>query len=317
MRSARHWSARLALSSALWLSLPAWGQDVAQWVARMNQALTTLDYHGDLVYLHGGQMEALRLYHAGGASVRERLVSVSGVPREVIRDGGRIVCIGTSAAPSLYADGGSAAPLLGALPGPGGVGLDPYYSLVLGGTERIAGLDAQQVEVRPRDAYRYGYRLWLERATGLPLKSVRFGADGRAVEQIMFTRIALNERPSEADLGTIAIEGAGQVALDRPQPASTTTAPWRVISPPDGFVLRLQRPPAADASVHLVYSDGLANVSVYVEPLRAQVPAFSGAANRGALNLYGRVLEGRQITVLGDVPAATVERFAQGVTAGG
>ena len=67
-------------------------------------------------------------------------------------------------------------------------------------------------------------------------------------------------------------------------------------------------------SEHQVYSDGLANVSVYVEPLRADVPAFSGPASRGAINLYGRVLDGHQVTVLGDVPTAAVERFAQCVS---
>lgn len=321
--------ARLAMLGALLVcAAPVWAQDAAAWLTRMGEALRGLDYHGDLVYAHAGQIETLRVFHAAGPEgERERLITVSGAAREIIRVDGRVICVGTSFHPTVYGDSSIPTRLLGALPGSDATSLQTHYVLTLGANERIAGLDTQLLEVRPRDAYRYGYRLWLERESGMLLKSVRFGVDGRPVEQLIFTRIALRERPSDSDLsGNTGLidsqEGATRKVLDLPQPGSGQVPGWNVVDPPAGFILALQQPVAAegsagDAAEHLIYSDGIASVSVYVEPLSTHAPAFSGPASRGAVNLYGRVLDGRQITVLGDVPAATVERFAQGVAAAG
>lgn len=304
---------RLALVGALWLASPVAAQDAAGWMARMHEALASRDFHGDLVYAHGSQIETLRWFHATGPDgERERLVSTSGAPREVVREGGRILCVGMGPTPTLYGRA-AGAPLLGALAQARPI-LAQHYLLALGGAERIAGLDTQLIEIRPRDAYRYGYRLWLERGSGLPLKSMRFGADGRAVEQILFTRIALDERPAEADLGLAQHAGAVESTLHLPEAGAAVPVGWQVLDPPDGFTLHLARSGAAADTAHLVYSDGIAHVSVYVEPLRSDAPAFSGPASRGPVSLYGRVLDGRQVTVLGDVPPATVERFAQGVS---
>ena len=307
---------RLFLLGTCFVSLPGWAQDATAWMARMSEALATLDYQGDLVYQHGSQLETLRIYHASGADGgRERLLTLSGAPREVIRGAGQVRCVGTSDQSTSYGHGMLQSPLMAPFGGAGASSLGRHYEAVLGGVERIAEHEAQLVEVRPRDAFRYGYRFWLERNSGLPLKSLRFGADGRPVEQLMFTRVTLGERPSDADLGSDVLQAAPGVALDLPQAMETRLASgWTVLDPPAGFRLTMQQPPAPRSSEHQVYSDGVANVSVYVEPLQAKVPAFSGPASRGAINLYGRVLDGRQVTVLGDVPAATVERFAQGVS---
>lgn len=311
---------RLALAGALLMAaLPALAQDAAGWMARMGEALAGLDYHGDLVYSHAGQIETLRVFHAAGPDGgRERLVTLSGggEPREVIRAGGQVTSVGTGPRPAIYADSAATARPLGALQAIDAQALHAHYLLALGPTERVAGLETQRVQVLPRDAYRYGYQLWLERETGLPLKTVRVGIDGRPVELLMFTRISLRERPSEADLAGPGVGEASQTPLELPRSGAAVPANWRVIEPPAGFTLALQ-PAHGGASEHLVYSDGLASVSVYVEPLTATVPAFSGPASRGSVNLYGRVIAGHQITVLGDVPAATVERFAQGVAAAG
>lgn len=308
--------ARLALLGALGLCAPALAlaQDAAAWMARMGEALTSLDYHGDLVYAHGGQIEALRVFHAAGPDGgRERLVSVSGAPREIVRANGQVVCAGTGPQPASYGDPSASPRLLGVLPGGDLQNLQIHYAFVLGPVERVAALPAQVLDVRPRDAYRYGFRLWLEQDTGMLLKSMRFGADGRPVEQLMFTRIALRERPGEADLALSQPAGTVTNTVQLPRAASGRTPAWQVVDPPPGFALALQQPEPQGSSEHLIYSDGMASVSVYVEPLAAGTPAFSGPASRGAVNLHGRVADGHQITVLGDVPAATVERFARGV----
>jgi sigma-E factor negative regulatory protein RseB len=310
-----HRRARFALLALLCVGGPTLAQEAGEWLVRMEQALGGIDYQGDLVYAHGNQIEALRIFHANGPDGgRERLISLNGAAREVIRAGGQVTCIGTGQRPAVYGDAAMSASMLGTQPGFDAVALQRHYAIGLGSVERVADLEAQVLVLQPRDAYRYGYRLWLERQTGLPLKSVRFGADGRPVEQLMFTRIALHQRPSDIDLAGDAVSGASHNALSVPQPAGAQVATWRVIDPPPGFTLAAQQPAPTAQGEHLIYSDGIASVSVYVEPLQGG-PVFSGAASRGAINLYGRITAGRQVTVLGDVPAATVERFAQGIAA--
>jgi sigma-E factor negative regulatory protein RseB len=309
---------RLALLAGLLLAAPGWAQDAPAWLTRMGQALNGLDYHGDLVYLHGGQLESLRIFHAADpAGARERLVALSGAPREVVRAGGQVTLIGSGPRAAVYGEPGTLPPQFLAVLGQDPQRLLEHYTLALGGTDRVASLPSQVLEVRPRDVYRYGYRLWLENDTGMLLKSVRFGADGRPVEQLMFTRIVLRERPSDADLAGTPAAGAAVNALTLPAPGAGRASAWAVADAPAGFALTLQQPQSGLDSEHLIYSDGIASVSVYVEPLTRAAPAFTGLSNRGSVNLFGRVLDGHQITVLGDVPAATVERFAQGVVRAG
>lgn len=305
---------RLALLAGLALALPALAQDANAWLVRMGQALAGLDYHGEVVYVHGGQVEALRVFHAVDPNgTRERLVSLSGAPREVMRSQGQVLLAGSRPRAAMYGEPGLLQPQSIAALGSDPARLPKHYALALGGADRIAGLATQTVEVRPRDAFRYGYRLWLETETGMLLKSVRFGADGRPVEQLMFTRIALRERPGEADLAGAPVENPLPSPLPSSQAAVAAANGWSVANAPDGFELAARQPVAQAGGAHLVFSDGLASVSVYVEPLTRAAPPFTGLSSRGAVNLYGRVLDGHQITVLGDVPPATVERFAQGV----
>lgn len=309
-----HRASCLALLAGLLVAVPGAAQDANVWLARMGQALTGLDYQGEFVYSHGGQLESLRVFHAVDATgSRERLVSLSGAPREIVRGGGQVTLIGSRPRAAVYGEPGTLQPQLLAALGADPQRLQHHYQLTLGGMDRVAGLATQLVEVRPRDSFRYGYRLWLESETGMLLKSMRLGADGRPVEQLMFTRIALRERPSEADLAGTPAENALPNPMNLPQREAGTPAAWSVANVPEGFELALRQPAPQGDTEHLIYSDGLASVSVYVEPLTRAAPAFSGASNRGAVNLHGRVLDGHQITVLGDVPAATVQRFAQGV----
>lgn len=306
---------RCGLLLCLLLAGSAGAQDASAWLTRMGEALQTLDYEGDLVYSHAGQIETLRVFHAGGADGgRERLVSLNGVPREVIRSKGRVVCIGTGSRPAVYPDADASVPRVGPVPGLDAQRLRAHYALALGGSERIAEHDAQVLEVKPLDAYRYGFKLWLERDSGMLLKSLRFGADGRPVEQLMFTRIEIGRRPADADLGINVELSTARTEAPTP-PQAPGDPPWHVLEPPAGFVLTEQQPPREARVEHLLYSDGIASVSVYVEALTRAAPAFSGPASRGGINLHSRVIDGHQITVLGDVPAATVERFAQNVAA--
>lgn len=271
------------------------------WLDRMNRALVVLDFRGTLVYLRDGQLDALGIEHrAGTAGAVETLRSLSGEPLEVVREGGAVRLSG-AAGVSLWPDAGAAASLPS--PQPRAASVD-HYELVLAGEDRIAGRQAQVVEIRPRDGFRFGHRLWLDQSTALLLKSLTYGPDGRPVEQLMFTELVIESTASDA------------AAAARPPPAADAagwaprTASWRVLNAPSGFE---QQVIDAGEATHLLFSDGVARVSVYVEPVAPDRPTLSGLLSRGALHVYGRVAHGSQVIAMGDAPPETVERFAQGV----
>ncbi len=273
---------------------PGAADDPQAWLDRMQAALVLRAFSGTFVYLRDGQLDALRIEHvpdaAGGS--RERLWSLSGDSQEVLREPGGVAL--------SAARGRSVWPLRQSWPGvPASRRAAPaLYDLRFAGEDRIADRPALVVDIRPRDSARYGYRLWLDRASALLLKSLTMGPDGRPVEQIMFTEFSVGELEDAVPAPPV------------PTPPPAPSQSWSVLGLPDGFSLAGSE---EGASTHLLFSDGIAHVSVYVEPLAADRPTLSGLLSRGALQVFGRVAHGRQIVAVGDAPATTIERFAQGV----
>lgn len=288
---------------------PLLAADASALLERMNRALHGLDYVGTLVYAERGRIESMRVFHAAGAdgSERERLVALTGEPREIVREDGKVTCIGSTAAPRSYAatlPSVSAATFAGEL---------PQYEVVAGDDARIAGRDAQQVEIRARDAFRYSYRLWIDRDSGLLLKSLRYGADGSTIDQLMFTEVEIGREPSAAELQPSANAQPVPAQAAATQ-ASLDSARWSVRDLPPGFVLASVSRDGNGNEEHQVYSDGLASVSVYIE-----APGSDGAApastTRGAISVFARQHDDYRVYVIGDVPERTAQRIAQGVVA--
>ncbi|MBB5015779.1 MucB/RseB C-terminal domain-containing protein [Rehaibacterium terrae] len=298
---------RAGLLSLFALATPAPAQDAGQWLERMAQALTATDYQGTLVYVEGGHIETLRVFHSARED-RERIVALTGQPREVVRDGATVTCIGTAPAPLVF-DNGSLSGLRPVADAARQGRLSDYAVRLGPRDERIAGRETVVVELLPRDGYRYGYRLWLDTGTGLPLRVSLHGGNGEALEQLAFTEIELGRAPAAADLRPSA---AGQTTTIRaPQTRKDAAGAWRVADPPPGFTLR--RHQVSAEGEHLVFSDGLASVSVYVEPL-GSAPVREVSTRAGAVHARARRMEGHRVFVIGKVPAATIERFADGVT---
>lgn len=283
-------------------------------LTQMSAAVRETNYQGSFIYEHNGRIDALRIFHAGGRDERERLVSMNGVRSEVVRDGGTITCL-QSGVPTVLLPNRMGARLLPLVPDVSGQSFAALYVLGVGKEDRIAGYRARVVEITPRDAYRYGYRLWLEDATHLPLRSAVVDATQRSLEQFMFVALDIGAKPKESDL--VASSDTGMMAT--PAEIALDGAPqWHVADTPAGFVfLRAQCPAQGPSGAeHLMYSDGLANVSVYIEPRDAKVAGTPDRATaRGVLSVYSRDMGAWKITVLGDVPRATVERMARSVRA--
>jgi len=291
-----------------------------QWLDEMSSALQTLDYDGTFVYLHDGKLEAMRIIHqvdAGGE--RERLVSLTGSAREVLRDDKAVTCIMPDNR-SVTVGQSRPRPPFPVVPRDLG-NVSHHYLLEDLGDDRMAGHVTRVIAITPQDSYRYGYRFWIDKDTRMLLKSDLIGADNASIEQVMFTRLRVGAEISAAELEP-SLTGEGYVwhrqEEVRQDPVVDPDRPeWHVARLPAGFELthfqhkRMRQDGAAAA--HMVYSDGLATVSVYVEQLSAPGDAFKGLSTMGAVNAYGLQLDGHQVTVVGEVPPVTVEMIARSV----
>jgi sigma-E factor negative regulatory protein RseB len=277
-------------------------------LARMYSSIRELDFQGSFVYARNAQVEALRIFHAGGMLERERLIGLNGARTEISRENGTVTCSLGSAPSMLFHD--PAARLLPLLPDLRGGVSSRLYTVVVGGDDRVAGYKAQRIDVVPSDAYRYGYRIWLEDQSGFPLRSAVVDASQRTLEEFMFVSLDIGTRPRESDLAP----GAGTSIVAEPDEAPESVARWKVADLPPGFVLlRSQRAAqGGDATEHQVYTDGVASVSVYIEP-RTQANAVDRGFNRGMLNIYTHESAQWRIAALGDVPRATLERMVRSV----
>ena len=292
---ARHWVAGL------------WSKDAGDWLERIGPALAEQDYQGTLVTVSGTTMDTLGVYHSwADGRERMRLVALTGPRRELIRDDKLVMCIGTGLALAGY-DGEPSGRW-----NPAGkfaaAGKLPNYRARMVKTGRVAGRDCQVVDLQPKDQWRYGYRLWLDHDTGLPLRIALIGEGGRALEQMAFTELRTS-RPALSDLRPSTTQGLRRVQNLKVNRVASDPG-WRVAPPPAGFALRGGR--RLGDSVQLLYGDGLASVSVYIEPV-ARNARGERALRRGAVNVHTLLGNGRRVLAIGKVPAATVANFARHV----
>lgn len=304
----------LAIGLVAWsmVSTLALAQEIEapELLARMNAAMRNLDYHGALIYQHGGRTDSLRLFHLGGENERERLVSLSGPRNEIIRSGSTVTCIQGSRVPTVFPSGRQQ--LLPLLPDTGGERYQASYSTRLGGTDRVAGYEARVVDIVPRDAYRYGYRLWIERDSHALLRAAMITADQRLLEQFMFVSLTLGT-PSAADL--LPSRPIDQATAPADEPLIEDGGHWRLSDLPPGFTLSGSRRSVdgGPEAEHLVISDGLVSVSVYVERRTGDSPESDIAMSRGVLSVYTRIADPWRVTALGNVPKETIEKIALSV----
>ncbi len=305
------WSA-LALVATIAPAALAQGQDGAALLTQMATAMRSLDYQGSFAYQHAGRIDTLRVFHAGGSRERERLISLNGPRNEVIRDGIHITCIRPDDSAIVYTST-SGRGLLPLVPDAADSALGESYRIVVSGSDRVAGYTADIVDIIPRDAFRYGYRLWIEQGSRLLLQSIVTDSKRHALEQFMFVSLVIGTAPSDTDLVPRQRELLTTKAADSNEIELRGPPMWIVGNPPAGFTFRSARRymDAVEGAQHLIYSDGLASVSIYVEAKDAESESQTTMAGRGTMNIYTYSKGDWRFTVLGDVPIATVTMMAQ------
>lgn len=288
---------------------------VREWLDRMVTAVETMNYRGTVVYLRDDKIETLRVVHrAEGGQMRERIYSLNGAQREVLRDGGEIRCLFADDK-GLVLHGELSSGLIPSLSGDRVADARDGYQFRLGGDDRVAGLDTQVIEILPRDEFRYGHRLWLERHSGMLLRSALFDAEGRVKQQLMFTEIELGADIADDELAPERVANGREYTTAMPSSKDVSTgesASWMPSSLPPGFHLQaVKKGDDGKHFEHLVFSDGFASFSVYLEPAGEAGTATGGLDTVGAVNVYTRPGDDVLITVVGEVPASTVEQIGR------
>ena len=295
-------------------------QSARQWLDSMSSALQVLDYDGTFVYLHDNRLEAMRIVHqASPGGEKERLIALTGSAREVLRDERVVTCIMPDNKSVMVGQSRPRQPFPDV---PEDLdSLSPYYQLRDAGEDRIAGRMTRVIDITPRDKFRYGYRFWIDKTNFMLLKFELKGVDGTAIEQVMFTGLKIGEGISPATLEP-SLTGEGynwfrQERVGKDPDVDPVQPDWIVTLLPAGFKMtdsqRRRVRQGGEHAEHMVFTDGLATLSVYVEKVMANETAFTGLSNMGAMNAFGSVLGDYQVTVVGEVPAATVQSVARSV----
>jgi sigma-E factor negative regulatory protein RseB len=309
--------ARPALLLLSLVALDASAQDARVWLERMSRAVEELNYEGTFIHVIGRRAEMLHIVHRNdNGEVAERIHAVNGAGPEIVRQRDRVQCILPGRRVVLLEQTREANPLVATLP-VYSAELEANYALMSYPKGQIASRPTQVVGIKPKDAFRFGYVLWLDQETALPLKSQVRDENGEVVEQILFTEFEiLDEIPDSALASTIDTEG---FTWFRP-PVQTADAPdysaWHA-KLPEGFELSAaarRRIAGSEYPVeHLVYTDGLATVSVFIEDPNTETEVGEGYIRLGSTSAYSLTLDGRKVTAMGEVPRQTVELIATSI----
>lgn len=311
-------SPRPAIAFALSLAaMPACAESGQEWLARMGAALNNASYVGEFVSESAGRTERLSITHrVRDGVVSERLVSLTGHGRELVRENDEVVVYLPDQKLAIIERRPGRSDLMGSLPQFEGR-MASWYKVDWVGRETLDDFGPTAVvAVRPLDGYRFGYRLWIDVDSHMPVRSDLSDGSGRVIERLRFTKLRFDD-----DIPDSAFEPAldrRKLRWVRQSPQTDDEAPaWKAAQVPPGFRLSVSGMQAlagngAPAN-HLVYSDGLATVSVFIQATVAGKPPAQGTSRSGVASAYTTVIAGHQVTAVGEVPPRTLKYIATGL----
>jgi sigma-E factor negative regulatory protein RseB len=285
------------------------------WLRKIQDATEKLSYAGTFIYhQNGGRSETskiTRYVHAAGNI--EKLEVIDGMPREIVRTKDSVRCY-LPGSRLVKVDRRTERDFPGLLP-ERITALARHYEITLGETRRIANYDCQAVVLTPRDDLRYGYHLYADVNTGMLLRAVTVDASGAQIEQFSFTELRIGG--VTRDMVRTRHAASRNWRVEDAAAAPARLAGWGLSSELPGFqkVIELKRRLGESRSAgQVVYSDGLAAVSVFIESLEGRSdPVRTGLSSMGAIHIYTREVANHMVTVVGETPAASVQRIANAV----
>ncbi|PLZ02498.1 sugar dehydratase [Burkholderia sp. WAC0059] len=298
-------------------------QQTAHWLDRIRVAAEDQNYEGAFVYQRGAFVQSTSIVHyaAGKDGEYEQLESLDGKPRKMLRHDDdlytfvpeRHLCIvekrqSRDTFPALFTTGDDEV-------------LSVYEPKLLG-TDRVAGVDSQVIELDPKDAWRFAYKLWADEKTGLLLRAQTLGPDGQVLEQLAFSQISIGVPADLAPIVNGIRDTAGWTVVHPPlDPVDMEAQGWRFPIAVPGFreIRELRRLMAAsnpsDPPIPVdqaVFSDGLSAISIFVEPVEHN-SRKEGTGSSGATHVLVERRGDYWITLLGEVPEATLQQFASAI----
>ncbi|MBA2674242.1 MucB/RseB C-terminal domain-containing protein [Ramlibacter sp.] len=286
---------------------------VGDWLVRMHQASRQRSYVGTFVISSSsGAMSSGRIWHACDGPLQvERVESLTGAPRSTFRRNDEVVIF----VPESRVVRTEKRELLGMFPDllkSSETTVPDFYSARRLGTDRVAGFEAEVVQLTPKDNLRFGYRIWSERKSGLVMKVQTLDGDSRVLEQAAFSELQL-DAPVRADKLARMMAPPEGWRVERDETVRTTAAQegWALKAAVPGFkpMSCFKRP--AEGVMQWVFSDGLGAVSLFVEAYDAQRHAQEGIFASGATNTLTRRMQDWWLTAVGEVPPQTLRAFAQ------
>jgi sigma-E factor negative regulatory protein RseB len=290
-----------------------------QWLQRMHVAATQHNYQGTLVVSSGASMASSRVAHFGeGRQSYERVEVLDGHPKRVLRHNDKVLTLWPASRVASFEQRDAIAPFP-ALPAADEAGLLERYEMVAQGTGRVAGHEAVVLLMRPRDGWRFAQRLWAEPGSGLLLRSDVLGADGRVLESSAFSDLKLGagSKPESVQAALKQLDG-WRVLKPQIQQTALEAEGWQLKSPVAGFrqagCVKRQLDPADEARVpggviQTTFTDGMTHVSLFIEPFQGERHR-AGSMVAGATHTWMQPLGAFWLTVVGEVPMATLKQFA-------
>lgn len=303
------------------VSVGARGQDgetpsPQQLLTRMVSAYETRTFSGRFLYMLAGEVSTLALERAViNGKEYEQLSHLQGPPTRIIRNSGHTVFVQPDDSITLLGTDSEISPLK--LAGPASPGIADQYRARVAGTDRIAGRPCWRLYLHPRDRHRYGYHLWLDRESGLLLKSEVVNGERTLLERVEFISLNLNPGLDKQDFSLPkALDAASRDSAARPR-APRIRADWL----PPGFALTARERHRLDGRTGVLhsstYSDGLTAFTLFVEPVAATA-AEPAPRRRGPTVVLARILQAAgksfRATLVGEIPPATGRRVLKRIT---
>ena len=326
------WGRLLLAAAMVFAATSVWAQsndplvvrrEAASWLNRIHTAARQQSYEGTFVYQRGSMVQSSRITHYAerGGGEFEEIESLDGKLIKMLRHNddvytfipGRKLCVvekrqNKDSFPALLS--ASVDDVLS------------VYEPEMLGIDRVAGIDSQVIELHPKDHYRFAYKLWADQKTGLLLRAQTLDDTGRILEQIAFSQVRVGV-PADKNMIAAGIRNTANWHIVRPplQPVDMEAEGWRLEPGVPGFrkIRELRRLMAARDPDHppikvdqVVFSDGLSAISVFVEPVNKS-DRKEGVASSGATHILLKRSGDFWITLLGEVPLATLEQVASAI----
>ncbi len=321
---------RLSLAVLAWIGVASAADTPQDWLERMVRESGQVNFRGTLVHMCGGKVDVVHIVHrVDNGRVTERVKALDTGGREIVRSPEQVMCIlpdqKTVMVGSRQAGGDHVDALLAPSSSFANINRSNYRLQMLG-REHVAGQATEVIAIRPTDEFRYGYRLWLDRERAMPLKYELIDEAGTAIEQTLFTEIQFSDRIESSEVEPSIVmdsfvwrgDGGGTAKDDAgtAPAAPESRGGWGAGEMPAGFALTAVESRRADGGSgmeHLVYTDGLAAVSVFIEADIDEAEAQAGMSEMGSVNAYTTTVDGYVVTAIGDVPMRTARMIALSV----